>query len=135
MTLTRELLDQIGWTEWDLARRLACGQSVVSNWSRGVNERGNPCNTPAQVDAYLGAVVDAINRVPVPQDWRRQPLRQPAAGSVAANGTRLGAGGSASDSSSPSDVSAAASTASPAASSPPPASSTESSVPSVSGTA
>ena len=59
----RTALDEIGWTQRELARRLGVPEARVRRWGNGMYP------VPDGVAHGLGRIVAAYQRLPAPCDW------------------------------------------------------------------
>ena len=66
MTPLSQILPRIGWTVPELARRVGVSAEWAYRWHAGKNARGNPCETPADVLAWLTKVEQAIAKTTPP---------------------------------------------------------------------
>lgn len=58
-------LETLGWSERELARRLACDPKLANRWSRGISE------VPTDLGRWLDQLVKASARV-TPPSWRQK---------------------------------------------------------------
>ena len=73
MTPLAQLLDRIGWSVPHLAGRLGVPHQTVYRWHAGRNSRGNPCEAPGEVTAWLTRIAAEIESIEPPtrgDAWR-----------------------------------------------------------------
>jgi hypothetical protein len=59
------LISGMGWSRYEVARRLDCSEQLVRKWITG------KIPAPPSVVRWLATLVRAIEQLPPPSDWRR----------------------------------------------------------------
>jgi transcriptional regulator with XRE-family HTH domain len=60
------LISDMGWSRYEVARRLGCSEQLVRYWITGRTP------APASVLRWLASLVAAIERLPAPENWREK---------------------------------------------------------------
>lgn len=66
-TPLQTLLDHLGWSRQHAADRMRCSPSSMRWWAEGRNSRGNPCEAPTEVVAWLQRCARAVDGVALPR--------------------------------------------------------------------